>query len=240
MITLYQFPISHYCEKVRWVLDYKQLPFNVVNLPVGLHRETILKLAPRSAVPVLVHNDVVVQNSTDIVTYLDVTFPRQSLVVDGDARESVEWERYIDDELGVDLRCFWYHHLLQDANAVVPLFTVDGPEEGPAFYKTGFDQLQQKMREFMTINEMTALHAEQKLQQGIDRLYAMYTRQPFLMGGRFSRLDIAAAAILSPAASMKMKYGISATPNLPAALKGFVEKNLEKTQWIRDLYSQHR
>lgn len=240
MITLYQFPISHYCEKVRWVLDYKQLDYEVVNLLVGQHREIILKLAPKSAVPVLVHDATVVQNSSDIISYLEATFPGKSLAVDGNAQESVEWERYIDDELGVELRCFWYHHLLQDANAVVPLFTVDGPEEGASFYKVAFEQLQQRMREFMTINAETAVGAEQKLQAGIDRLQDLHQSHAFMMGSRFSRLDIAAAAILSPMARMEMQYGLSAAPDLPGPLQAFVESNRNKTQWIRDLYNKYR
>lgn len=240
MITLYQFPISHYCEKIRWVLDYKQLDYTVVNLLVGQHRETILNLAPKSAVPVLVHDAMVVQNSSDIVTYLEATFPGNPLAVDGNDREAVEWERHIDDELGVELRCFWYHHLLQDADAVVPLFTVDGPEEGPSFYKVAFEQLQQRMREFMTINAETAVQAERRLQEGIDRLHDIHQNQPFMMGTRFSRLDIAAAAILSPMALMEMKHGLSAIPHLPHPLQRFVESNRNKTQWIRDLYNKYR
>ena len=79
MIKLYQFPISHYCEKIRWVLDYKSLDYEITNLLVGRHRDVTLKLAPKSAVPVLVHDDVAVQNSSDIVTYLETTFPDPSL-----------------------------------------------------------------------------------------------------------------------------------------------------------------
>lgn len=37
MLTLYQFPISHYCEKIRWALDFKQLKYNTVNLLPALH-----------------------------------------------------------------------------------------------------------------------------------------------------------------------------------------------------------
>ena len=36
--TLYQFPISHYCEKTRWHLDAKGLPYVTKNLVPGVHR----------------------------------------------------------------------------------------------------------------------------------------------------------------------------------------------------------
>jgi glutathione S-transferase len=37
MITLYQFQFSHFCEKARWALDYKDLPYTCKNLLPGLH-----------------------------------------------------------------------------------------------------------------------------------------------------------------------------------------------------------
>ena len=37
MIELYQFPISHFCEKIRWTLDYKGLSHKTRNLLPGLH-----------------------------------------------------------------------------------------------------------------------------------------------------------------------------------------------------------
>ncbi|MCP3675846.1 MAG: glutathione S-transferase family protein, partial [Gammaproteobacteria bacterium] len=45
MIKLYQFPISHYCEKIRWSLDYKNLDYKIINLLPGLHIKTTKKLA---------------------------------------------------------------------------------------------------------------------------------------------------------------------------------------------------
>ena len=71
MITLYQFPISHYCEKARWALDYKHVDHKVKNLLPGIHVKTTKKLAPRSSVPVLVHDNKAIQGSNHIISYLD-------------------------------------------------------------------------------------------------------------------------------------------------------------------------
>ena len=37
MIELYQFPLSHFCEKARWALDYKSIAYRPVNLLPGFH-----------------------------------------------------------------------------------------------------------------------------------------------------------------------------------------------------------
>jgi len=51
MIALYQFPVSHYCEKIR--------------------------RAPDTCVPILDHDDRVIQGSDSIITYLDEPLPNK-------------------------------------------------------------------------------------------------------------------------------------------------------------------
>ncbi|HEY9121195.1 MAG TPA: glutathione S-transferase N-terminal domain-containing protein, partial [Marinobacter sp.] len=75
-IRLYQFAISHYCEKVRWALDYKGLSYETISLLPGQHVKTIRKLTGGdSSVPVLDHDGHRVQGSKEIIDYLDETFP---------------------------------------------------------------------------------------------------------------------------------------------------------------------
>jgi Glutathione S-transferase, N-terminal domain len=61
MIELYQFPFSHYCEKVRWALDYKCITYLTINLLPGLHFRRLAKFVPKSSVPVLRDGKTVVQ-----------------------------------------------------------------------------------------------------------------------------------------------------------------------------------
>ena len=44
MLSLYQFPISHYCEKIRRALDYEKLDYRVVNLLPGFHASTAKRI----------------------------------------------------------------------------------------------------------------------------------------------------------------------------------------------------
>ena len=60
-LTLYQFPISHYCEEARWALDWKGLEYRRVNLLPGLHLARSRKMAARTSVPILVSADTIVQ-----------------------------------------------------------------------------------------------------------------------------------------------------------------------------------
>jgi len=101
MLILYQFPISHFCEKIRWALDHKRLEYQISNLLPGPHVSKTKKLAPKSSVPILVHDKIIIQNSSDIITYLDNTFQQHPLTPDqeDEKNEALNWEKYLDKKL---------------------------------------------------------------------------------------------------------------------------------------------
>ena len=53
MRTLYQFPLSHYCEKARWLLDHKELDFVAQNLIPGVHRAFAQLKTGQNKLPIL-------------------------------------------------------------------------------------------------------------------------------------------------------------------------------------------
>ena len=53
MRTLYQFPLSHFCEKARWLLDYKELDFVAHNLIPGVHRAFAQLKTGQNRLPIL-------------------------------------------------------------------------------------------------------------------------------------------------------------------------------------------
>ncbi len=69
-ITLHQFHISPYCEKVRRALDYKKLPYRICNVPLESRRELRRKTG-QTAVPVLEIDGTFVLDSTRICRWLD-------------------------------------------------------------------------------------------------------------------------------------------------------------------------
>jgi glutathione S-transferase len=79
MFTLYQFPITHFCEKVRWTLEYKNIEYKKVNLLPGLHARKAKKLTSNSSLPILAHDKTIKRESREIISYLDQSFPENSL-----------------------------------------------------------------------------------------------------------------------------------------------------------------
>lgn len=200
-LKLYQFAISHYCEKARWALDYKGLGYQTVNLLPGQHIKTVRQLgANASSVPVLVHDGISVQGSADILDYLDETFPERPLTPsDPAAREqALDWERRMDDDLGPAVRCFAYHYFLQRPKLVVPMLTAGTPFYNRYIIRLAFSRVEEVMRNWMKINEKTADRSRQTMETFLTELAEAYKASPYLAGNAFSRADLTASAFLAP------------------------------------------
>ena len=112
MVKLYQFPLSHYCEKARWALDYKGLAYEKINIFPGSHFPVLKKLGLKdTTVPVLIDQSSVIQGSSQIITYLDDKYPEKSLTPKDEnlKQEALDWEAFADEEIGPHIRrCFYY------------------------------------------------------------------------------------------------------------------------------------
>jgi glutathione S-transferase len=127
MFELYDFTFSHYSEKARWALDFKGVPYTSRHLLPGFHMRTTRKLAPRSSVPILKTDDAVIQGSAEIIDFLEQTFPERSLTPPDpqDANAAIEWEKYLDVEIGVTLRLWFYYHTLPDRDRALKFLCAD-------------------------------------------------------------------------------------------------------------------
>lgn len=241
MIKLYQFPISHYCEKVRWALAHKGIEYETVNLLPGLHIKQTKKIGKYSSVPLLVDGDRIIQNSADILTYLDELHPEKSLTPKDETIKSqaLDWEQYVDSELGPHVRCVCYHVLLDYPEVVIPFFTHKGPWYGKLFMKFGFKKLQSKMRYFMKINEQTAQESYEKMKQVINKIDQHLQNNKFLAGNEFSRADLAAASLLAPLCQPE-GYGLDWPEKTPQKLLDISEEFNQQLKWVHAIYARYR
>ncbi|MET0026343.1 MAG: glutathione S-transferase family protein [Candidatus Thiodiazotropha sp.] len=240
MLTLYQFPISHYCEKVRWALEYKHIDYRAVNLLPGFHVSKTTQLARHSFVPILQAADQVIQGSSEIITYLDAQYPEPGLTPPGpQAEEALNWERYVDDELGPHVRRCCYQILLDYPDIVIGLFTHRGPFYAKPLLKLIFPKLKTKMKALMDINAETALQSERQIDRVVNRLIDRLQTRSYLAGSQFTRADLAAAALIAPL-RMPEKYGVTWPEKVPAQFLQFMDKFSSRTDWVDELYRQYR
>lgn len=243
-LKLYQFAISHYCEKARWALDYKGLGYHTVNLLPGQHIKTVRQLGAKvSSVPVLVHDGICVQGSAEILDYLDETFPDRPLTpADPAARElALDWERRMDDELGPAVRCFAYHYFLQRPKLVVPMLTAGTPFYNRYIMRLAFSRVEEIMREWMKINEKTASRSRQTMESFLTELAQAYEASPYLAGNAFSRADLTAAAFLAPM-FQPPQYPVPwpEPKRIPEPVRNWLAQWQPQLQILETLYSANR
>jgi glutathione S-transferase len=200
MFELYDFTFSHYSEKARWALDFKGVPYTPRHLLPGFHMRTARKLAPRSSIPILKTDSAVIQGSTEIIDFLEQTFPDRSLTPPEprDANSAIEWEKYLDVEVGVTLRLWFYYHTLPDRERALKFLCADATWLQRSLFALAFERVRLKMTQFMNINAESASNAERRFALALDRLDQALERGPFLVGNRFSRADLAACSLLWP------------------------------------------
>ncbi len=241
MIKLYQFSISHFCEKARWALDYKGLAYQPVNLLPGPHVSTIKKMAKKSCLPVLVDEGKVVQESANIISYLDEKVQERPLTPVNPEQKTaaLEWEKYLNQELGVHVRRYCYHWVLQDPAIAVPLLADQGPWYGRIMLRLIFKKLVKVMRKAMNVNVESAEESRRHIVAAIDRLHAQLSKQPFLVGDSFTRADLTAAALLAPLCQ-PAKFGGPTSKTIPEAIAKLRDEIAGRTAWVDRFYNDYR
>jgi glutathione S-transferase len=111
MITLYDNASSPFARKVRLVLDHKRVSYDVVDGLSRKNRDVLEAVNGRVEVPALVHDGLVVVNSSDIVAYLERVFPERPVYPASPAgwAHARAWERCSDtvvDPILVDIS-YW-------------------------------------------------------------------------------------------------------------------------------------
>jgi glutathione S-transferase len=239
VIELYQFPFSHYCEKVRWALDYKGVAYRTVDLLPGFHFRHLAKLAPKTSVPVLRDDAIVVQDSSAIIDYLDRRYANPALTPSDPkgAREALEWEEYLDEQIGVNIRLWFYHHALP-----VRRFGVSFLLQGAAWHKKPlfilvYPKVRRAMLRSLNINSSTAKQAEEHLRAALERLNEALVGRCFLVEDRFSRADLTACALLRRSCMPD-----ETSKEIPPAVRKLRDelKSRRLCQWVRSVYASYR
>ena len=243
MTTLYQFQCSHFCEKARWALDYKGLPHIRKNLVPGFHVKVARKLAPKSCLPILVDNGTVVQDSTSIITFLDERLPDRPLIPRDpqEAEEALKWEEYLDAEIGVPLRLWFYYHTLPDRDRALTFLLEGAPWYGRPLFAIIFPKVRTAMMQRMNIDAESAKQSEGRFVAALEKLDGALKERRFLVGNCFSRADLTACALLSPyCAPGKSDAEIyAALPVQVCALRD-EHKTRRFFGWVLDIYRNYR
>jgi glutathione S-transferase len=199
-------------------------------------------LAKKSCLPILVCDGTVVQDSTAIIDFLDQRFPERPLTpTDPDeARAALEWEEYLDEEIGVPLRLWFYHHALPDRARALRFLLESQPWHAHLTFRVAFPKVRTAMKRVMGIDAEASRRAEARLFTALDRLDATLRDREFLVGDRLSRADLTGCALLLPFCRPG-EGAARAARILPEALASTRAACAQRRffAWANEIYSKH-
>ncbi len=199
---VYQFPISHFCEKTRWNLDAKGLAFRVHDVVPGWHILAMRRLSPRRTVPVLVDGASVVTDSVAISAHLERAYPDTSLLpADAPSRaRALELEGWFGLHAGRAVRQFMYGHVGARAGGMVEILFEPYPPAVRLAGKVAARLLEPAMKKKYRIDADGVAGARRTIDEALDRLERETGGDParYLAGDALSIADITAASLLAP------------------------------------------
>jgi glutathione S-transferase len=106
MLELYQFELSHYCEKVRFILDYKGLTYRKVEVTPGIGQLDLFKMSGQRQVPVLKDGNEVIADSTATAQYLEQKYPDRPIYPTEPRQRALclILEEWADESIGLNAR----------------------------------------------------------------------------------------------------------------------------------------
>ena len=237
---LYQFPISHYCEKSRWQLDYKGLAYRTRNLLPGPHRLRTQWMARINTLPVLRDGQRVVGDSTKMEKH----YPERSLIpTDAESRARViELEQQLD-RVAVHVRRWLYGQIIdrpEVMDAMLDPYRLPGPLK-----KVWTPITRESVRRLYRIEPKAVAHSGQRVEEGLALVEQTLQRGGgrYLVGDAFTLADIAAASLLAPLVSPAgTPWDMFEEGSLPAALRKQLDDLRERPagQWVLARYAEDR
>jgi glutathione S-transferase len=191
-------PVSHYSEKVRWGLEYLQIPYQELPQMPPFHRGATKKYGG-TLVPVLVTETIVKTDSTDILRYLDTLDPGKLYPTNPELQAlSTELETLFNLTLGVNTRRWGYSYILT-RELLYPRWTFGVPFWQKLLFPVIFPRVESIVRDNFDITATSAAESYQEIMGVFDRVTEILADgRKYLLGDRFSAIDITFAALAAP------------------------------------------
>lgn len=191
-------PVSHYSEKARWGLDYLQIPFKELAHMPPFHRGATKKYGGTS-VPVLITDTGAATDSTDILRYLDRLYPERLYPIDPQLQLlGTELEILFNNTLGVHTRRWGYSYVLTP-ELLYPRWTLGVPFWEKLLFPVIFPKVGAILKQNFDITATSGAESYREIKGVFDRVDRILADgRKYLLGDRFSAIDITFAALAAP------------------------------------------
>jgi len=195
-------PFSHFCEKARWALDRAGVRYTEEgHLPV-FHARAVRRAGGARQVPVLVTDEGVINDSTQIVAWADARgdAARRLFPEDPALRADVSrWEDRFDEELGPHARRWGYGKILPDRAFTTAQMRKNVPAWEHAALRLSYPIAASLLRRGLKATDAGVARSEAKLRALFDEVSAtLGDGRRYLAGDRLTAADVAFASLAGP------------------------------------------
>lgn len=197
MLELYQFELSQYSEKVRLILDYKQLEYKKIEVTPGIGQLELYRLSGQTQVPILKDGDTVVVDSTEIALYLERKYPDRPIIptepiLKGQCLLMEEWA---DESIGIKGRKAFVGALNQNKNFRTSVL----PQNTPEVVKNLVGAVPSELLDILGVGvgfgPDAIRYALGGLKQDLEALCLILQSQPYLVTDHPTLADLTVAAL---------------------------------------------
>jgi glutathione S-transferase len=209
VLELYHHGSSACAAKVRFALAEKRLDWtgHYVDILRGdQFSADFLAVNPKAVVPVLVHDGVVIRESTVICEYAEEVFPEHPIYPRAPAERAAVriWTKAVDEELHPACSAITYvvshrHTILRNGVGDFEAFVGNGASEGSAARLLKWQWIQQGLAAPGAGDKIRLYDAY------LHRMEAALDGRPWLVGEAFSMADIAMAPYLNRLSALAME-----------------------------------
>ena len=242
-LTLYTIAMSHFSEKIRWLLDEEGMPYREVALTPMFHVMPALRMGGRgkTTVPVLRQGKQTVQDSTRIIEWLASQPSGLQALPEAHRTEIMALEDTFDS-IGDSVVRYLYQQGFAHPDFIKALWTRFATPAQTRFIHLAYVPIREVFKIKLWINRRSARRAEMRLDQALRSLESrLADGRQYLVADRFTVADITAASLLAPLACPPEHavYGDPAFREKLAAGSG-IDSERPALQWVRALYARHR
>ncbi|AFZ50097.1 glutathione S-transferase [Dactylococcopsis salina] len=244
MLELYQFELSQYSEKVRFLLDYKGLEYRKIEVTPGMGQVEVYQMSGQRQVPVLKDGETVIPDSTDIAMYLERNYPERPLLPTASREKGLTllMEEWADESIGLKSRKAFIGAL----NRNEALRTAVLPSDTPDFVKSIVSGIPSDLLDALGtgvgIGGEALKAIEGSLKQDLEALCLILQEQPYLTGATPTLADFSVASL-----SLLLKFPEKSYMDIPDQLAGKALPGIGDNpafepffSWRDRLYSEYR
>jgi glutathione S-transferase len=241
--VLWHLEISHYNEKVRWALDYKEVAHVRRAVTPALQQLRALRLRAGRTVPILEMNGRAIGDSTRIIEELERRWPEPPLypAAPEERSRALDLEEYFDEECGHDVRRVLFNDNLAEPETFLAMLYGPGhPRMG--LLKALSPLFCEVVKRRFRVRPDAVEESREKVRAAFDKIESAAGASGYLVGESFSVADLTAASILGvivmPPEFTYIKFHDARTAQsrrFRDSLNGH-----PGFKWVEDIYGRHR